>query len=226
LRVTEDKWLACTAPREMLNHLDPLLRQLALQVSRRKLRLFACACCRRVWHLLGYETLRRAVEAAEHHADGLFTDAELEMARTAIHYERRAGHQAKDAVLNATGPGFLAYAVSTVAAAVDLVRRHARPVTLNSAAAERAAQAALVRDVFGNPFRPRQVDPHWASRGDAAVAKLALAIYDEHRFEDMPILADALEDAGCRDEEILAHCRGGGGHVRGCWLLDLVRSVD
>jgi hypothetical protein len=84
---------------------------------------------------------------------------------------------------------------------------------------ERAAQAALLRDVCGNPFRPARLDAH--CRGATAV-QVARAIYEENAFDRLPILADALEDAGCTDVELLSHCRGSGDHVRGCWAVDLV----
>jgi hypothetical protein len=58
------------------------------------------------------------------------------------------------------------------------------------------------------------------------LVKLAEAIYDDLAFSHLPILADALEEAGCNDPDILAHCRQPGEHVRGCWVVDLVRSVD
>jgi hypothetical protein len=84
---------------------------------------------------------------------------------------------------------------------------------------ERAAQAHLLRDIFGNPFGPVRVDPSWAT---ATVTDLATTIYEERAFDRMPILADALEEAGCDNAAILSHCRGPGPHVRGCWVVDLV----
>jgi hypothetical protein len=79
----------------------------------------------------------------------------------------------------------------------------------------------LVRDVFGSPFAPASaVAPAWLTWNDGAVGKLARAIYDGRAFDRLPILADALEEAGCHDERILAHCRGPGPHVRGCWVID------
>lgn len=81
-------------------------------------------------------------------------------------------------------------------------------------------QADLVRDLFGPlPFRPVTIP---SSLLTSSVTRLAQAIYDEHRFGDMPILADALEEAGCDNEEVLAHCRAATPHVRGCWVVDLV----
>jgi hypothetical protein len=88
-----------------------------------------------------------------------------------------------------------------------------------AAEAELAAQAVLVRDIFGNPFRPVAFSPEW--RTDTAVA-LARQMYESREFSAMPILADALQDAGCDSDDILNHCRGDGPHVRGCWVVDLV----
>src|SRR5947209_5861173 len=79
-------------------------------------------------------------------------------------------------------------------------------------------QAALLRDIFGNPFRPVAVEPSWLT---PPVVGLAKAIYDGRLFGDLPVLADALEEAGCGDRELLGHCRGVGPHALGCWALDL-----
>jgi hypothetical protein len=80
----------------------------------------------------------------------------------------------------------------------------------------------LVRDIFGNPFRPVSVDPAWLRWNDGTAVAIARRVYDERRFEDLPILADALEEAGCTSGDILEHCRGPGPHVRGCWVVDLL----
>jgi hypothetical protein len=84
-------------------------------------------------------------------------------------------------------------------------------------------KCALIRDIFGNPFRPVTFGPAWRT---ATVASLAQASYDERAFDRLPILADALEDAGCTNADILGHCRGGGEHVRGCWVVDLVLGKE
>jgi hypothetical protein len=80
-------------------------------------------------------------------------------------------------------------------------------------------KCGLLRDIFGNPFRPVTFAPDW--RTDTAVS-LAQQMYEARKFSAMPILADALQDAGCDNDDILAHCRGEGPHVRGCWVVDLV----
>ena len=86
-----------------------------------------------------------------------------------------------------------------------------------------AEHSTILRDIFGNPFRPVAFDPAW--RTSTAVG-LAEAIYDERAFDRLPILADALQDAGCEDADILGHCRGDGPHVRGCWVVDLVLGKE
>ena len=83
----------------------------------------------------------------------------------------------------------------------------------------RAAICTLLRDVFGNPFRP--VVPNMKRLKRKAV-NLAQSIYDDRAFERMPNLADALDEAGCTSAEILNHCRSEGPHVRGCWVVDLI----
>jgi hypothetical protein len=88
--------------------------------------------------------------------------------------------------------------------------------------ARKSQRTALLRDIFGNPFRPVALDPAWLAWNDGAVQKMAQVIYDARRFSALPILADALEDAGSDNADILAHCRGGGEHVRGCWVVDLL----
>ena len=88
---------------------------------------------------------------------------------------------------------------------------------------ERDQQLLLVRCIFGNPFRPVMLDPRWLS---STVLDLARTIYDERVFERMPILADALMDAGCDSDEIINHCRGTGPHVRGCWVVDLILGKE
>ncbi len=76
--------------------------------------------------------------------------------------------------------------------------------------------------MFGNPFHPIILDPPWLSWNGGAISSQANAIYADSAYKNLPILADALEDAGCDNADILSHCRGPGPHVRGCWVLDLL----
>ncbi|MBP3960792.1 hypothetical protein J8F10_36690 [Gemmata sp. G18] len=88
---------------------------------------------------------------------------------------------------------------------------------------EKRDQADTLRDIFGNTFRPVSLSPSW--RTDTAVA-LATQMYEAREFSTMPILADALQDAGCDSADILEHCRSKGPHVRGCWVVDLVLGKE
>ncbi|MBP3957721.1 hypothetical protein J8F10_20920 [Gemmata sp. G18] len=81
----------------------------------------------------------------------------------------------------------------------------------------------MVRDIFGNPFRSVAFTPEW--RTSTAVA-IASHMYEWRDFNAMPILADALQDAGCDSADVLDHCRGPGPHVRGCWVVDLVLGKE
>jgi len=80
--------------------------------------------------------------------------------------------------------------------------------------------ASIHRCIFGNPFRPAILDPTWLSWHDSLLVSMARRMYDRRDFGDMPVLADALEEAGCQDQGILGHCRSGRDHVRGCWVID------
>jgi hypothetical protein len=106
----------------------------------------------------------------------------------------------------------------------DMSVVHALPEYLAALRVERSNQADLLRDIFGNPFRPAAFSPAW--RTDTSVA-LARQMYDSRDFGAMPILADALQDAGCEDEYVLGHCRDRKQvHVRGCWVVDLVLGKE
>jgi hypothetical protein len=87
---------------------------------------------------------------------------------------------------------------------------------------EQTYQCNLLLDIFGNPFRPITLDLAWLTWHDGLLVSMAQQMYDSRDFSDMPILADGLEEAGCSNQDILAHCRSGGEHVRGCWVVDLL----
>ena len=107
----------------------------------------------------------------------------------------------------------------SITSAMQETANHAARAS-NKPEREKQVQAAFLHDIFGNPFRAVTVDASWLVWSNGTVVKLAQAVYDERAFERLPILGDALEEAGCLDTEILAHCRGSGPHVRGCWLVD------
>ena len=89
--------------------------------------------------------------------------------------------------------------------------------------AEYEQQAALLRDIIGRlPFRTMDLDPRWLTWQNSTIPKLAQTIYDDRAFNRLPILADAVEEAGCSDADLLGHLRGPVPHVRGCWAVDLI----
>jgi hypothetical protein len=204
--MTEAEWLARTNP-------DPMLQYLRGRACGRKLRLFACACVRRVWRHLTDPRSRAAVEVAERYADGLATTKELALARqqaawaAAWSCRRDAAEAAVWVAAAGSEQGWVEMAASRayLAERTDEVFRH--------------PQCALVRDIFGNPFRPRLGEPSWLTR---RMAKLAARMYETRDFSRLPELAAMLERSGCPDSEILEHCRLPGEHVRGCWLVDLL----
>jgi hypothetical protein len=222
--MTEDGWLACTEPHGLLH----LLR------GKRKSRLFAAACCRRLFPLLPNWPARGIVEAAERFADGQIGRRRL----------RAIWSDYFQQVVPRVGPeGHANVALVNLMLNYCLIHRPKRTLMDAAAkamsasggpwwdfrqrgkakAAERAAQCDLLRDLTGNPFRDNVLEPGWLMWGGGTVVRLAEAIYAERRFRDMPELADALEEAGCADQDILRHCREQGAvHARGCWLLDLL----
>lgn len=232
----EEKWLRGNRPYLML-------RLLPGRPSERKLRLFACACVRQVWHLLREPRSRRAVEMAERYADGQTDAAQLAVFRSGawagwdadrdpdelFGVEDRAGNPAatpEDCARRAAEQTLLpniqraCWAADNAAWALASARLG---LAYNRA---REAECELLRCIFGNPFQPAVIERDWLSWHGYLVRTLAQTIYEERRWEDLPILADALEEAGCDNADMLAHCRGTGGHVRGCWVVDTVLGKE
>jgi hypothetical protein len=225
--MTEARWLTSQDLSAMLAHLQPGASKPRLL---RKLRLLTCACCRHVWSSMTKRESRAAVEVGEQFADGLVDTAK----RRATERLVRGDTDEEDAPA--------ADVAATWAIAAETRSEDGFRVAPNAAWAascasqavrgrksEKAFQAALVRDIFGNPFRTTRIAPGWLTWRRRAIPKLAQAAYDERKLpggeldpKRLAALADALEEAGCADADILGHLRGPGPHVRGCWVLDLL----
>ena len=215
--MTPGEWERCADP-------DTMLHALSGQADDRRCRLFTCACCRRVWPLLADERSRAAVETAERYADGLADRDELATAEAgaqAVAFAEasaraRAGVKVShvtQATLAATGER----ADATIWAAWATAEAARAP------AEERRHQCALLRCIFGNPFcPPAPLTLVVRAYNSSAVRRLAESIYEGRRFEDLPVLADLLEEAGCTDAALLGHLRGPGPHALGCHALDVV----
>ena len=237
--MTEAEWLAATDPAPIL----AFLRDRG-GAGERKLRLFAVACCRRVWDWLSDERSQRAVRVAEWYAEQavgsdvlLSAAADAETASREVCLDSRydpydsatwkaayaAWRVCGDTPEEASGGAAGALACVTAAHTWDEGHPHESLDLLKAEDAERGVNCRFLRCLFGNPFRPApSLAPSVLAWNSGTVPKLAAAIYEERAFDRLPVLADALEDAGCADADILGHCRGGGEHVRGCWVIDLV----
>jgi hypothetical protein len=218
-RMTEEQWLTEDHPRAMLEWLRG-------KASDRKLRLFAVACARRSSMAVPED----ALAVAERHADGLATEGELAAVAEAVARStaplltpehRRSMWGNEDAGEAWVAESFaMRHAPSAALAAVEgVIQAEYHSLDGEGEVWRRYDAGATMREIIGNPFRPVVVPAAWLTR---TVVSLAGAVYEERAFDRLPILADALEDAGCTDQAILNHSRGPGPHVRGCWVVDLL----
>jgi len=159
------------------------------------------------------------VDLTERWADGFATDEELHQAAELA--EANEWHFDTLTARANTGAERLAAITEDIETCYDSTRC-AEHATWDDFG-ERRGQTDLIRDIFGNPFRPVTFDPAWRT---TIAVQLAQGMYDSRDFAAMPILADALQDAGCDNADILDHCRGAGPHVRGCWVVDLVLGKE
>lgn len=233
--MTESEWIAASDPYD-------ILISFPAKWDQRKLWLFGCACLRRVWHLLKDQRSRCCVELAERFVDGQASEQEvgetwdrfLAAADTET-LEDFPGFDSYEAIRNLVcfvDPTASLQIASEVAEGVGGFAAQAVPVAppatwsdartqsnQRARRAERNVQVKLLRDIFGNPFRPTTIDSAWVT---SSVVELTRVIYEDRAFARMLELADALENEGCTNADILAHCRQLGGHVRGCWVVDLI----
>jgi hypothetical protein len=221
--MTEHEWQSCADLGRMLACLHDTLDD-------RKARLFLVACCRRVWPVFTDERSRRAVEAAEQFANGEIDAAALaEAHRSALEvpsfgtdwYRATAALHPANFRVSWTSVGLCCARLARAVAGDEA--QWLSTAWQDRLREEYAAQCALLRDIAPCPFRPPpSLPPGWLDWEEGTIVKLARAIHDESAFERLPILADALEEAGCSDTGLLAHLRSPGPHVRGCFAVDLL----
>jgi hypothetical protein len=199
--MTEEEWLSSNDP-----HL--VLREVKASQFERKARLIAVAFAKRVLPIRKDPHFCRALEIAERHADG-----------EAEEWEVNESYSSTDPLTGRYDP-ILIYVFKPIPLWTS---RHATSKFASSGAVklrEEAAHCQLVRDIYGNPFRPITISSSWLT---STVFALSRQMYDSRDFSAMPILADALQDAGCDNAAVLNHCRDAiGVHVRGCWVVDQV----
>jgi hypothetical protein len=246
--MTEAEWIGCDRPHWMLKHLRPWKKR------ERKMLLYVCASFRRAkfWDHLK-EPCLILLDVAERHADGLVGSEEYKTAKQSVSKMTQRdklsggedgpplyGQALLDFMRLKHLPGWegVAPKVERCNYLGDEIRQNREIHRSRGMAVITEEQAVEVqkeydafmedhtnflRDIFGNPFRPITLDPTWLP---PTVKALAQKIYDDRTFDQMPLLANELEKAGCKDNEILAHCRETGSHVRGCWVVDLVLGKE
>jgi hypothetical protein len=226
--MTEVDWLAATDPFELLDSVEE-------ETTQRKIRLFADACCRRISRFLAAERSRNVIDVSDLYADDLASEEQLTTTLSEadaagqdvgiLHAIGRVGQTAARAVIFLTPQLFVNDVIIGVIQ-TKVLTADATPASEAMREADRAeleAHASLLRDIFGNPFRPVTLNPDWLTSTAVALAK---QMYESRDFSAMPILADALQDTGCDNDDILNHCRERGQHVRGCWVVDLVLGKE
>jgi hypothetical protein len=240
--MTEAEWLAATDPQPMLEF---LLR--SGRVNPRKLQLFGVACVRRLWPQFADERSRTAIEVAERFVEGRAEIRELNKASEDVLALQQAVGRVPPggtrigwwarltgswlATLRGTMrdwfrgyvPLYLIWYLRSGPEAdfPDIAMLVGMAADFHPDGSE--LQASILREIVGNPFHPPPaVDPGILAWNSGAVPTLARSVYDDRTFGRLPVLADALEDAGCTDAELLGHLRRSGNHVRGCWAVDLL----
>lgn len=227
--MTEAEWLRSGDPMRMLDTLTTQIepssvidlvysffRQIQSPLpgcgSQRKVLLFDCACGRRIWHRMGHSNWR-LIELGERFVDGKATQEAYDALRMADHQVVSLG-----------------YSLSQLGASYHGLAEHAFFGLRMYGSSEGKQQANLLREIFGNPFRPLTRD---SCRVTPSILSIAQAAYDERALPSgeldnlrLAVLSDALEDAGCADADILSHLRSPGPHVRGCWALDLILTKE
>lgn len=233
---------------------EAMIRSIRAVGQDRRFRLYALACCHRLETLISDPRVRNALRFADEFVETGYRDEERRPGVEAAVAEacaealavresslpaypkrftealialnlhlavRRLVGQSESARMAADVSRHLAIAAAfrTAHDANQFGTTEWRPAAL---APEAAAQANLLRDIFGDPFEFIAFDPDWRS---ANVVGIAEGIYADRAFDRLPILADALQEAGCERPEILGHCRGNGPHVRGCWVVDHILEM-
>jgi hypothetical protein len=238
--MNEQEWLSTGEWWNLLEYMEGReglqkgFRVILGRASDRKWRLFACASVSTIFNMITANFSREIVHVAEQYADGLVSDEQLlQIAELAE----------KQAWPNPVGvsPSTADYIASKLAITEEGSDCSFRACWVNAMVLELLGTSAeyelfdlkgyeieeyqliLIRDIFGNPFRRVPLDPSWQL---PEVLELATRIYETRRFEELPVLADALEMAGCTDESVLSHCRRLVPHVKGCWVLDWLLRLD
>ncbi len=219
----EEQWLISGSPNDMLMSLTREFGE-DYRVNDRKTRLFFIECLKSVSNLSN----QNIIDVAEKYIDGVATPEEIESCANFLHemdnndlYHNSAHFQ----ILFDDSENIDHHPAALNGYSVDIATILSRDIDTQSHylaefGGEQKYHAVLLRDIIGNPFKETKLDPEWKT---STVVSLAKSFYESKDFSPMPILSDALQDAGCENEEILNHCRQNEcPHVRGCWVIDLI----
>jgi hypothetical protein len=245
----EETWLTGNAPEALLRgSLAGLEEDQGIRFER-KLRLFGVACVRRLSHLFKDERTCHWLDALDEHIEGLISDEEQDrLGNPVIDPPNADNYQGDDPETSQVGCAWEAlcsasekhprpFDANTVSGwAIDATYPESRPFdpmdrrrALHNKQ-EGEVHSAILREIFNNPFRPITINPAWLT---PTVNNLATVAYEEHALPSgeldtarLSVLADALEEAGCTDTDILGHLRSPGPHVRGCWAVDLLLGKE
>lgn len=219
--MTESEWLDCGSPMSMLDFLSG-------KMSTRKMRLFACACCRQYWRLFGDERCRYGVEMAERFEDGKITVEELWSAQE----EARIAGKQGDGLAPACCCFYrqeTPYRLSAVKEVIEEMLTLADyelfdgEMSEDELQSQNAILADILRDIFGNPHREHEHEPAWLT---SEISALSQQVYDDQAFDHFPRLLTMLTNANCDNHDLLDHIRSDDHHVRGCWAIDLLIGKD
>ena len=170
-----------------------------------------CASCLRIWNEGDFAWSRKLVEVAFELAD----DEERHMELGSL-----------DTVARQVAGSPEHQRIACSVADLMLLKHRDAPMVVAHLNNDHSVALSFIADILGNPFRPVTINPALLTWHDGLLVWMAKRMYDSHDFTDIPILADALEEAGCTNADILAHCRQPGEHVRGCWAVDLLLGKE
>jgi len=210
--LSEGGWQECRDPLAMLCYLHG-------RASGRKFRLFATACARDEFASGTIAVSECPTERLPQYYDSILEAEAFADGGPALSFRLGFFYWFALPVCDVITDEDVAHAALGFDADVGLWTTPIEEIVPKMIARYHTHPAHYIRDIFGNPLRPVSFAPSW--RTSTAIA-LARQMYEARDFSAMPVLADALQDAGCENADILDHCRGDGPHVRGCWVLDLV----
>jgi len=226
----DTEWNSTSNPDEMLDVIHELKAGKS-KLGRRKLRLFACACCRSWWDDLSADS-REALEITERYADGGATRSDFGRAQRISTYDfgdTQEPSTFEEALNRHTVDGATNWLTSGAEIAAFCIGQRLRAVarqhSIRKLNQETKRQIALLHEVFGDPSDPPKVDPAWIEWNNGAIPILANEIYTDPQSADYSRLRRQLKSAGCDDSTFLGHCSSHHRHVVGCWLLDVLIGV-